>query len=310
MRAHFRSLAPFAKGLLVPGSTGDGWDLRPEEIRQVLRIALEEARQLDLALIIGILKPDGPDMLKSLRATADWLKSEGVPLDAANRPALRTTARVCGFTVCPPRGKDVSQAEMDRTLATILETGFPIALYQLPQMTQNEMGAELVASLASRFENFILLKDSSGADRVVLSGKDLGGVFTMRGGEGNYHRWLQLAGGPYDGFLLGSANAFAAPFSEMIQLLQAGKTDAARELSERVTAVVSEVARLTVGLPVGHPFANANKALDHFMAWGPRAAEGPPLSLRGGSPMPIEVLRATSEALVHYRLMPAKGYLE
>jgi len=46
IQAHLRHLSPHAKGLLVPGSTGDGWELDPEESRQVLDLALEQARQL------------------------------------------------------------------------------------------------------------------------------------------------------------------------------------------------------------------------------------------------------------------------
>jgi len=73
---------------------------------------------------------------------------------------------------------------MEHGLTPTLELGVPVALYQLPQVTLNEIGPELVSNLAGRFPNFILFKDSSGGDRVVLSGMDLGGVFTMRGAEG------------------------------------------------------------------------------------------------------------------------------
>ena len=73
---------------------------------------------------------------------------------------------------------------MTRALASILEAGFPTALYQLPQVTQNEFSPEVGSSLALRFPNFMLFKDSSGSDRVVSSGKSLGGVFTLREGRG------------------------------------------------------------------------------------------------------------------------------
>ena len=46
-----------------------------------------------------------------------------------------------------------------------------------------------VAALAGEFPNFILFKDTSGADRVAQSGLDLGGVFMVRGAEvGGYSR--------------------------------------------------------------------------------------------------------------------------
>src|SRR2546422_5287420 len=42
---------------------------------------------------------------------------------------------------------------------------------------------ELVASLARQFPNFILLKDTSGADHVALSGQKLENVFLVRSEE-------------------------------------------------------------------------------------------------------------------------------
>ena len=93
----------------------------------------------------------------------------------------------------------------------------------------------MISNLAERFPNFFLFKDSSGGDRVVLSGKNLAGVFTMRGAEGDYARWLSQAGGPYGGFLLSTANCFAAELEQMISQLRNGNLEFAQELSDRVT---------------------------------------------------------------------------
>ena len=57
MAAHFRHLAAWVRGLLIPGSTGDGWELADEERRQVLAIALDQAVPLNLRLLLGVLKP-------------------------------------------------------------------------------------------------------------------------------------------------------------------------------------------------------------------------------------------------------------
>jgi dihydrodipicolinate synthase/N-acetylneuraminate lyase len=320
--AHLRHLSGHVKGLLVPGSTGDGWQMSPGQVREVLTVALEEAERLGLHVLIGALKPDAQDALATIRDTSAWLASRTPPEPATqdrlqvhaprttHAEAAPVTPPVCGFTVCAPRGSKRSQAEINRGLSLILEAGFPTALYQLPQVTQNEISPELAGDLAARFENFLLFKDSSGADRIALSGNPLGGVFTMRGGEGDYARWLKLVGGPYDGFLLGSANCFAAQLDQIIQYLSARKLDAASELSARLTAAVAATAKLVAGVPSGNAFANANKALDHFFAYGPRAASTPPPRLYGGACLPAEVIRAAGEILAHYRLMPAQGYLE
>src|SRR5262249_13016998 len=153
-------------------------------------------------------------------------------------------------------------------LSAALETGLPIALYQLPQVTQNEISPELAARLASRFENFIFFKDTSGTDQVALSGKPLDGVFIVRGFEGNYARWLRAAGGPYQGFLLSTANCFARELHQLIEDVAGGRSEHARELSEKLTRAIDDAFQLARQIPVGNPFANANKAIDHFFAYG------------------------------------------
>jgi dihydrodipicolinate synthase/N-acetylneuraminate lyase len=218
-------------------------------------------------------------------------------------------ARVSGFVICSPRGKDVSQSEIERWFETILKAGIPTALYQLPQVTQNEMSAELVARMAARFSNFIMFKDSSGADRVIASGQDIGGVFTVRGAEGNYAKWLKAAGGSYDGFLLSTANCFAKEFREMISDLSEGRVEAANNMSGRLTEAVSAVFALVSPFPHGNAFANANKAMDHFFAYGPKAATVSPPRLHAGSFLPGEMIVETGKILQRYDLMPSKGYL-
>src|SRR6266700_3658311 len=56
--AHLRHMSPHVRGFLIPGSTGDGWELTDVEEGQLLEIALEQAQKLNLHLLIGALKPD------------------------------------------------------------------------------------------------------------------------------------------------------------------------------------------------------------------------------------------------------------
>ncbi len=307
MRAHLRHLSRSLKGLLVPGSTGDGWEMNDQEIRQVLDLALSEAQDLGVHVLIGVLKADEREALTGVRDTLAWLETRASTEPGTSAPPL--PAPVCGFTVCAPRGNQKTQKEISSALAAILREGLPTALYQLPQVTQNEIAPETLSDLAMRFENFVLFKDSSGSDRAVLSGQPLGGVFTMRGGEGDYARWLNTAGGSYDGFLLGSANCFAAELAEIIGHISARRLAPARQLSDSVTAVVGEVSAMVAGLPDGNPFANANKAIDHFYAWGPRAASQAPPRLHAGSSLPAALVRAAGDSLSRHGLLPAKGYL-
>src|SRR6516162_2976189 len=74
--AHLRHLSKHVKGFLIPGSTGDGWELNPDEDRQLLRVALPEVQRFGGHVLVGVLKTDGQETLKCLRETAAWLTSE------------------------------------------------------------------------------------------------------------------------------------------------------------------------------------------------------------------------------------------
>ena len=305
--AHFRHLSPYVGGFLIPGSTGDGWELTQVERRQVLAIGLEQAQHLNFQVLIGALHPDTSASLALIQEDLDWLKSKFGESESAK---VLAKARVRGFTVCPPRGNELTQEEIGLALASVLDLGLPTAIYQLPQVTLNEMSPEVAMDLAARYGNFVFFKDTSDVDAVVLSGKSLAGVFTARGAEGDYARWLRIAGGPYDGFLLASANSFARELNQIITDISARRSEAAQDLADRLTAAVREMLRLAAALPDGNPFTNANKALDHFFAYGPKATTAPPPRLHAGSCLPLEFIRSTAEVLSRQQLMPANGYLE
>jgi dihydrodipicolinate synthase/N-acetylneuraminate lyase len=307
MAAHLKHLSPWVKGYLIPGSTGDGWEMTPEEIRQLLDLAIQQAAAQKFHLLIGVLKTDASEARQTVIDTMSWLRSlAGTDDDDA---ALSKT-RVRGFTVCPPCGNDLSQEQIRAGLAGILETGLPIALYQLPQVTKNTMNPELVAGLAEKFSNFILFKDTSGEDEVALSEENLGGVFMVRGAEHDYARWLREAGGLYDGFLLSTANCFGKELHQIILESKSRRLDAARQLSYRVSNAVRGIFAAVQSVPQGNAFANANKAADHFFALGPSATYTLPPRLHAGERLPVEVLRAVSDVLVRHSFMPARGYLE
>ena len=141
------------------------------------------------------------------------------------RRALVRSA-VCGFTVCPPKGREMSQGDIRASLDRVLSKGLPVSLYQLPQITENEMAPDTVPWLAERHPNFVMLKDTSGADRVAAAGfRD---VFLVRGAEGDYSKHLAISGGAYDGFLLSTANVFGPQLAQIIDDLRQGRRAAGR----------------------------------------------------------------------------------
>ena len=306
MAAHWVFMQPYVRAFLVPGSTGDGWEMSNAEINTLLDFALELADKLDLLLLVGVLKTDVDSTVEAITATVSRLKQKTGEQESFK--ALKQS-RVCGFTVCPPRGADLTQEQMQADLATILELNLPTAIYQLPQVTENEMFPALIQQLAEGYGNFMLFKDSSGSDRFALEDRGKSGIFLLRGAEGNYADWLRESGGAYDGLLLSTANCFAAQLKGIVALLRGGKTDAARNLSDRLTRVLESVFGLVNNLPQGNPFTNANKAIDHFMAYGLEAGQMPPPMLHSGKRLPKEIMQEVGNILENAELIPQTGYL-
>jgi 4-hydroxy-tetrahydrodipicolinate synthase len=293
MYLHLQHLSLHTKALLVPGSTGEGWEMSDGDIRKVLDIVFEIAESLGLQILVGVLKTTLQEVLSCMQSL-EYLSSH---------PAF------VGFTVCPPKGDGLSQDEILHALRHVLERGWPTALYQLPQVTGNEMTPETVGTLAREYENFILFKDTSGFDRVAKSGADLGGVWMVRGAEaGGYAGWLRVSGGQYDGFLLSSANVFAKELARIIELSQNGRTQEATELAITIQRVVQSVFEWCKEIAVGNPFTNANKMLDHVMAFGSCWTTEPTPMLISGTRLPMALCEKVANLLEETNLKPAIGY--
>jgi dihydrodipicolinate synthase/N-acetylneuraminate lyase len=308
MRVHFNHVVPWVKGFLIPGSTGDGWELTENETLEVADFAIKQARMHKISLLLGVLKADVDAMKRTISSMIEMLQENLTGKGDAGQ--VLQTNHVCGFTICPPRGKSLTQHQMEAGLSTILDMGMPIALYQLPQVTENEVAPETFERLVHKYSNLVFFKDSSGQDSIATSGVYKGGVFLVRGAEGSYAHWLTDTGGNYDGFLLSTANCFSQSLSSLIESLEKNDQENARDISERLTTVVSEVFALVQPLPYGNPFTNANKAIDHFFAFGPSANTSEEPLLHEKIRLPRDVIQATGAILTHHSLMPEKGYME
>ena len=307
MRVHWRTMAPHVGGFLTPGSTGDGWEMTDAEIAALLEIAIDLAIQLDTRILVGVLRTEVDAMVEVIARTMARLRRR-----AGTEDALEALVRshVGAFTICPPAGSTLTQTEIGAGLRRVLDMGLPTALYQLPQVTENEIGPPLFAELAASYPNLLFLKDTSGEDHVPQVDCGDSGVFLVRGAEGDYAAWLRESGGPYEGLLLSTANCFAPELAGMIRDLEDGDSAAADATSARLTEVVTAVFDLVEGLPNGNAFANANKAMDHWMAHGPAAVTAAPPRLYAGSRLPEAVIVAAGESLDAHGLLPAQGYLE
>ena len=297
-------MQPWVRGFLIPGSTGEGWEMPDDEVRELLDFMIGEIRVVGAHVLIGILKTRCEEVLQAIDGVLAWLKSRTGTSDSFE--ALSRSS-VCGFTVCPPSGSELNQDQIRRALERVLSLGVPISLYQLPQVTGNEMSPETVAALSAGFPNFYLFKDTSGADRVAASG--FRGAFLVRGAEGGYASHLAAAGGNYDGFLLSTANCFGRELHAMIEHVRHGQHAEAEVFSGALTALTQEVFDLAGRVGYGNAFTNANKAMDHFFAHGPDAGKIAPPMLHSGRRLPMELIDAAGGALRRHGLMPRSGYL-
>jgi hypothetical protein len=276
------------------------------EVREVLGTVLAIAPRVGARVLIGILRRSPGEMLACIQETVTWLcdrAGEASPLTAMCK------LHVCGFTVCPPAGAKLGEHAIEQSLTEILRLNLPVALYQLPQVTQNEMTPDTVARLAAAFPNFYLFKDTSGSDRVARSGSDFGDVFLVRGAEGRYAEWLKPVGGRYDGFLLSTANVFGDHYDAMIRLQREGSHAAAVERIRPVEEMVERAFRCVADLPFGNPFTNANKAIDHHLAHGSHASQAPAPLVCDGQSLPRDLLSQIGQWLAELQLLTAQGYL-
>ncbi len=304
--AHWQFMQPHVNAFLVPGSTGDAWEMSDAEINTVLTLSLDLTQKLNSQLLLGALKSDAASTLACIEQMLGQLKSFSGKQDSLQ---AMQASHVCGFVICPPTGNDISEAAMETAMRAVLETGLPIAVYQLPQITENEMSPDLVTKLAEDYPNLQLLKDSSGEDKVAKAIHTTSRLFLVRGAEGNYADWLQETGGPYRGLLLSTANSFPEPLRRIIDLLEAGTIEEAQKVSAQLTSAVNQTFELVASLPDGNAFANANKAIDHFMAWGPEAESTPPPKLHAGSLIPEDIIHQVANILKKSELFPSQGYL-
>ena len=56
MAAHWDFMAPHVNAFLVPGSTGDAWEMNDIEVRALVDLSLKLAKEKNISLLLGVLK--------------------------------------------------------------------------------------------------------------------------------------------------------------------------------------------------------------------------------------------------------------
>ena len=302
---HIDFITPYINSFLIQGSTGDGWEFTFEEFKSVVDNSfkrLAEGREINI--LVGLLNTNIDRVMSMFEHCLSYFRNNNIAVedgDGGNH-------RFKGFVICPPKGKEKSQDEMIETMEKIVIRGFPVALYQLPQISENLMTPYMVKHFSSTYHNCFLLKDSSGADMIANADEGYDNLVLVRGAEGNYSQMLKKSGGKYDGFLLSIANTFPKELSMLVENIENGKQDEAEIISNQLTETISKILDITKNLPFGNPFTNSNKLIDHIKAFGDGWQKQPSPLLHSGDVLPRFMVEQTASILRQYDLYPIKGY--
>ncbi|HEX7969755.1 MAG TPA: dihydrodipicolinate synthase family protein [Stellaceae bacterium] len=297
MAAHVASLRPHVRQFLLAGSTGDGWELELGHLLDLAALA-RDAGVFDPAsrVLFGLLRRSTDEVVEWAAALERDFKSEGMP-----------AADFAGFAVCPPADAHAGQDAIRRHYERVLEaTSRPIAVYELPQVTGCAIAPSTLRALAAN-PRITMFKDSSGADTVARAGP-IEGVVMLRGAEGDYVEALRPEG-PYDGWLLSTANVFAEDFRRILRLRDAGKADQARDISALLSRQIAALFKAAGEVPFGNAFSNANRAGDHLLAHGSAWRSAPAPLTVSGHPLPRDLLAEAAQILARHPGIPERGYL-
>jgi dihydrodipicolinate synthase/N-acetylneuraminate lyase len=299
-------LLPNINSFLIPGSTGDGWEIDTEEYRALLEFLFQRFNPKDdVNILIGLLRTKLEDTLEFLEIAVEFLRDQGFKLKMEDYE----NSKFKGFVICPPKGANLSQEEIKAGLETILKKGYPTVLYQLPQITENEMSPELVSDLSQTYPNLYMLKDSSGEDKVAMADEDYHDIILLRGAEEDYSMHLEQAGGNYNGFLLSTGNTFASTLKNITTLVLSGRQEEAALLSQKLSDVISQIFEIAQEIPFGNAFTNANKLVDHIMAYGEEWENYPAPRLHAGETLSKKMIKQVDEILQDSPFYPTAGYL-
>lgn len=295
--AHMRAIRPSVASVLIAGSTGDGWALDDRAFAELLTLVADrETFDPGVSVLVGALRGSTAAVIDRIAHAAEILK------------AADPTAAIAGVTVCPPIDPAAGQEAILAHYRAVLELSpWPVAVYQLPQVTGCAIAPETLAELA-RHPAVTMFKDSSGTDVVATAGADHGAVTLLRGAEGDYLQHLKPAG-RYDGWLLSTGNAFAPVLRRVLDLRAQGAADVAERLSDTLGQGVRRLFEAAAPLPFANAFSNANRAADHILAYGAGWRSAPPPETLEGATLPFALLETAAEVVAATVGIPEQGYL-
>ncbi|EAU39889.1 dihydrodipicolinate synthase [Fulvimarina pelagi HTCC2506] len=256
MLDHWNSLIPHVRQVMLAGSTGDGWELDDERFDALIDLGDSPDLPEGAALLFGILRPTTDEVIDRFKHLESRLGAH---------PRLKSRLR--GVAICPPVDANANQDEIRKHFEDAFAAStLPVAVYQLPQVTQCAIAPDTLAALA-KSPRVTMFKDSSGEDVVAKDRDGYAGTVMVRGAEGGYLEALK-PDGTYHGWLLSTGNALAAQLRRVLDLNGTGDGAGASKLSGAISEVVEKVFAAAANEGGANAFSNANRAMDHLRAHG------------------------------------------
>lgn len=252
---------PYSKGVLVPGSTGDGWVLSEDKQEMLVRFFLKGFDFGRFSMMIGALKPTADD---TIAAIAKWCSIICEETGISDQAEAMAKMDVKAFVFCVPTGVNDRETQI-REMSRVLDLGLPMAFYQLPLVTGVTVDPAVIAELAAKYDNLIVAKDSGGKDEMAKSGLLGDRLMLLRGAEGDPSDMILGDTPIYDGLLLSTVNCFAREHRELMD----GKRD-----YNGYGDVISEVFAAAAE-PVSNAFSDSVRAICYAKKYGKAAIDMP-----------------------------------
>ena len=199
-------------GIVAVGTTGESATLDHDEHLEVIRLAVESARER-VKVIAGTGSNSTQEAIEMTQA------AEALGVDAA-------------LVVAPYYNKP-SQEGLYRHYRAIAEaTGLPIILYSVPSRCGVEIGVETTRRLADDCPNIVTIKEAGGSvDRISQLRAALPAEFTVLSGD-DALALPSLAAGAV-GVISVTSNVIPGEVARMVRAFAHGKADIARGVHAR-----------------------------------------------------------------------------
>lgn len=209
-------------GLVVSGTTGEGSTLTMDEKLELLKIALEERKNLDVPVILGTGSNNTTQTIINTRIA----KENGA--DAA-------------LIVTPYYNKTSQKGLIAHYFAIADAVNIPIILYNVPGRTGMTISPETVAEL-SKHKNIIALKDATGDMNYLESIKaivDENANFSLYSGDdGTFFDFLVHGG---DGVISVISNTSPKSFIGVYKAFTNGDIQSARKIQNRLNPYIKSL---------------------------------------------------------------------